>query len=152
MILDANNKEYIRGVNCAAARIVELFDCGEQVMNYGKNTINILSSLLVSILVISGCASPGVIPTGPDTYTVTSGSSAGFSSANSRAEVYTLANKFCEERGLVMVPVSMDAREGVLGRNPPSATLVFRALKPGDPDIERVNVEGPDSITRIQNR
>ena len=101
---------------------------------------------------IGGCASPGVIPAGPDTFTVSSGTSFGWSSANARAEAYALANKFCEERGLVMVPLSMDSIEGVTGRNTPNATLVFRALKPGDPDIKRVNVEAPDTIQRIQRR
>ena len=67
-------------------------------------------------------------------------------------QVYALANKFCEERGLVMVPLSMDVKEGVTGRNAPSATLVFRALKPGDPEIKRVNVEAPDRIYQIQER
>lgn len=121
-------------------------------MYFCKKAITLLSSALASILIISGCASPGVMPTGPDTYSVTSGTSIGFSSAGVRAEVYSLANKFCEERGLVMVPISMDAREGAMGRNPPSATLVFRALRPGDPDIKRVNVEGPDTIQRTQQR
>ena len=121
-------------------------------MYFYKKSVILLSSALALILIISGCASPGVMSAGPDTYTVTSGTSAGFSSAGVRAEVYSLANKFCEERGLVMVPISMDAREGALGRNPPSATLVFRALKPGDPDIKRANVEGPDEIIRIQER
>jgi hypothetical protein len=54
--------------------------------------------------------------------------------------------------GLVMVPVSFDSRPGELGRHPPSADLVFRALKPGDPDIKRPNVEGPDRIIRVQER
>lgn len=112
----------------------------------------VLNSALAMILFISGCASPGVIPAGPDTYSVTSGTSAGFSSAGVREEVYTLANEFCTERGLVMVPISMDAKDGEMGRHPPSATLVFRALRPGDPDIKRVNVEGPDTIQRIQLR
>ena len=117
-----------------------------------RKAVILLCSVLASILIMLGCATPGVMPAGPDTYSVTSGASAGFSSAGVRAEVYSLANKFCEERGLVMVPVSMDAREGALGRNPPSATLVFRALKPGDPDIKRANDEGPDKIIRIQQR
>jgi len=106
---------------------------------------------IILALVLSGCSAQ-VISTGPDTYTVTSGASAGFSSAGVRAEVYNAANKFCAERDLIMVPVSLDAREGALGRHPPSATLVFRALPPGDPDIKRVDVEGPDRIERIQNR
>jgi hypothetical protein len=114
----------------------------------------LFSIIAVSILVVAGCffMSPEVIPTGPDTYTITSGTSIGFSSAGVRAEVYRAANEFCAKRGLVMVPVSIDAREGELGRHPPSATLVFRALKPGDPEIKRINVEGPDTIQRIQVR
>jgi hypothetical protein len=110
--------------------------------------------IVVSILGLVGCSfmSPEVISTGPDTYTVTSGTSIGFSSAGVRTEVYRAANEFCAKRGLVMVPVSIDAREGELGRHPPSATLVFRALKPGDPEIKRENVEGPKTILRIQER
>ena len=109
-------------------------------------------AVMLTVVLLAGCAGGEIIPSGPDTYTVTSGASAGFSSAGVRAEVYKAANKFCEERGLIMVPVSLDAREGALAQHPPSATLVFRALKPGDPDIKRVNVEGPDSIQRIQTR
>jgi hypothetical protein len=111
-----------------------------------------LVTAIGACILMTSCASPEVISAGPDTYTVTSGASAGFSSVGVRAEVYKSANKFCQEQGLVMVPVSMDATEGALGRHPPSATLVFRALKPGDPDIKRVNVEGPNSIQRIQER
>ncbi|MEO5915499.1 MAG: hypothetical protein ABIS50_14800 [Luteolibacter sp.] len=97
-----------------------------------------------------GCA-PQVIPAGPDTYTVSS-SGAGFSAAGVRAKVYQTANDFCASRGLVMVPISIDARVGVLGQRPPSADLVFRALKPGDPEIKRPNLEGPSHIERIEVR
>ena len=83
---------------------------------------------------------------------MSSGTSWGWSSAQARAEVYALANKFCEDRGLVMVPLSIDTIDGVTGRNTPSATLVFRALQPGDPEIKRVNIEAPDNIQRIQRR
>lgn len=85
-----------------------------------------INMLIIFSFVITGCASPGVIPIGSGSYTVSSGTSAGFSSANSRAEVYKLANKFCEEKQLKMEQLSMDAREGKLGRNAPSATLVFK--------------------------
>jgi uncharacterized protein YraI len=106
----------------------------------------------LAAVLFAGCASPGVIPAGPDTFTVSSGTSWGWSSAQARAEVYALANKFCEDRGLVMVPLSIDTIDGVTGRNTPSATLVFRALQPGDPEIKRVNIEAPDNIQRIQRR
>ena|SRR5882724_5043132 len=113
-----------------------------------KTTLLTLSAL--AALLCGGCASQ-VISAGPDTYMVSS-SGAGFSTAGVRARCYRAANKFCEKRGLVMVPVSFDAREGELARRPPTANLVFRALKPGDPDIKRPNVETPDHIERTETR
>lgn len=91
------------------------------------------------------------MPAGPDTYTVSS-SGAGFSTTGVRARVYRAASDYCTKRGLVMVPVSFDAQAGVLGQRPPSADLVFRALPPGDPEIKRPNVEGPNYIQRVQHR
>ncbi|MDA6066217.1 hypothetical protein OH214_03630 [Idiomarina abyssalis] len=82
--------------------------------------------VLFAVASLYGCASPGVFPIGNGNYTVTSGTSAGFSSANAQAEVYELANKFCTEKNKDMEQISMDAREGALGRNAPSATLVFK--------------------------
>lgn len=81
--------------------------------------------LVIAVLSLSGCASPGVFSIGNGNYTVTSGTSAGFSSANVQAEVYELATAFCKESHKDMEQITMDAREGALGRNAPSATLVF---------------------------
>lgn len=102
-------------------------------------------------LLLSGCVSSDVISAGPDTYMV-SASGAGFATAGVREKVYKKANDFCAARGLVMVPVSFKARPGELGRNPPSADLVFRALKPGDPAIGRPELlETDESIAVTQN-
>mgnify|MGYP006090183661 FL=1 len=109
-----------------------------------------LVATISAIAFLPSCGTK-VIPSGPDTYSVSS-SGAGFSTAGVRARVYTAANDYCNIRGLVMVPVSADIRGGVYGQRAPSADLVFRALKPGDPDIKRPNVEGPDHTLRVQNR
>jgi hypothetical protein len=114
-------------------------------------SVIIASVALATLMVTSGCTTSDVVPAGPDTYMV-SASGAGFSAAGVREKVYNKANEFCAARGLVMVPVSFDSRPGELGQHPPSADLVFRALKPGDPDIKRPNVEGPDEIIRVQQR
>lgn len=42
--------------------------------------------------------------------------------------------------------------EVILGRNIGSAELVFRVLTPGDPEINRVDVESPDNTHRIEIR
>jgi hypothetical protein len=106
---------------------------------------------LIAMSLFSGCTSSGVIPAGPDTYMISAGG-AGFSTGGVRARTYRNAQKFCDERGLVFVPVSFDAQEGVYGRRVPTADLVFRALRPGDPEIHRPNLEQPNYIQRIQNR
>jgi hypothetical protein len=109
----------------------------------------ILASLALLIaFAISGCVSSDVISAGPDTYMVTA-SGAGFSTAGVREKVYAKANAYCASRGLVMVPVSFKARPGQLGRNPPSADLVFRALKPGDPAIERPMISESDEAVDV---
>lgn len=105
---------------------------------------------LLMVSALAGCAAQ-VVPAGPDTYSVSS-SGAGFSTAGVRSRAYRAATDFCSKRGLVMVPVSFDAQGGVLGSRPPTADLVFRALRPGDPDIKRPNVETPTVIQRIQVR
>jgi len=99
--------------------------------------------VLAALFLLGGCVSSDVISTGPDTYMVTA-SGAGFGTAGVREKVYKKANEYCSERGLVMVPVSFNARPGELGRSAPNADLVFRALKPGDPAIGRPNLSEAD--------
>ena len=81
-----------------------------------------------------------------------SASGVGFATAGVREKVYEKANQYCAKKGLVMVPVSFKARPGELGRHPPSADLVFRALKPGDPAIGRPEITDADeSVAVTQN-
>jgi hypothetical protein len=101
-----------------------------------ESFVKLIIIFVMSLVVLSGCSTSNVIATGPDTYMV-SASGAGFASAGVREAVYKKANGFCSSKGLVMVPISFKAREGKLGSHPPSADLIFRALKPGDPDIGR---------------
>lgn len=114
------------------------------------NIIPVLTGLITMFL-HSGCTSSGIIPAGPDTYMISAGG-AGFSTGDVRARTYGAAQKFCAERGLIFVPVSFDAQVGVYGQRAPTADLVFRALRPGDPEIHRPNLEQPNHIQRIQNR
>jgi hypothetical protein len=116
---------------------------GNWMTHNGRMKIKYLLVLFVFALFLTGCVSTSVISSGPDTYMV-SASGAGFATAGVRETVYRKANKYCEDRGLVMVPVSFKARPGELGRHPPSADLIFRALKPGDPDIDRPILDDAD--------
>jgi hypothetical protein len=100
---------------------------------------------------LTGC-STGVVAAGPDTYMI-SKSIPFFSTVGSaKASVYRDASKWCSERGLVMVPLATDATQPVAGQHMGSAELTFRALRPGDPEIRRGNIERPDHTQRIQSR
>jgi len=103
-----------------------------------------------AIVFLTNCTS-SVIPSGPDTYTVTA-SGAGFGTGGVQSSVYAKANEYCRELGLTMVPVSIQTREGVYGQRPPSAELVFKALKQGDPNISQTKTQylrGPPLPPRI---
>ena len=118
-----------------------------------KSALNIIcySIAFTACIFITGC-STGVVAAGPDTYLI-SRSVSGFGTAGAaKAAVYREASAWCAARGLVMVPVSSDAKDPVTAQHMGSAELLFRALKPGDPEIKRTNVESPDHTQRIQVR
>ena len=109
-------------------------------------------SLVLAVCVFTACSSSGVVPAGPDTYLI-SRSVSGFSTAASaKAKLYREASAWCKAQGLVMVPLSSDEKDPLAGKRMGSAELLFRALKPGDPDIQRANVESPNHTQRIQIR
>lgn len=103
------------------------------------NRLPLASGLALSWL-LAGCAlGPRVVPAGPQTYTVSAEGGLNWTEATSSAReaVFSAANRFCAERKLVMVPVSLDVHPGEWGERLASADLVFRALRPGDPAIGR---------------
>jgi hypothetical protein len=106
---------------------------------------------LLAIILLTGCASH-VVPAGPDTYYISCGPlPIWMSAAKAKANIYGQASTWCTARGLVMVPVSSAAQDPVVGIAG-HAELTFHALKPGDPDIKRANIEAPDTTKRIETR
>jgi hypothetical protein len=85
-----------------------------------------------------------------------SGSSPGLiGSASVRAKLLKQADKWCRDRGLVMVPISYGGSDAVVGGQWASAEVIFRAVRPEDAENIRPNWErAPDhhqAIT-IQSR
>src|SRR5688572_4420327 len=105
-------------------------------MTAAKHSVRMLHARLAiitafsAIIPFSGCANmPEVVPAGKDTFIVSH--SGGIYTQNSgpiRADVFRAANDHCKQRGLVMVPVAVEERPYVLGRNTASVKLTFRAL------------------------
>lgn len=110
------------------------------------------AATVLSLGLLTGCTS-AVVPAGPDTYFVSRGPLPIWASAaRAKSDCYQEADAWCRKRGLVMVPVSSAAKDAIAGKEPGSAELTFRALKPGDPEIKRSNIEAPDKTKRIQIR
>jgi len=101
--------------------------------------------LLVLAICLAGCSTSKVIRTSQDTFMVTS-SGAGFGTAGVRENVFNAANDYASKQGLVMVPVSFKAKAGELGRNPPSADLIFKLVKPGDPSIGQTSLTEAEQV------
>ena len=107
--------------------------------------------LLCGATVLSGCAS-SIVPAGPDTYMISTTEVGLTQGGRAKAEAYRKADEWCRHRGLVMVPVAVDQHAAQPFGRYGGAELTFRALKPGDPEIRRKNVEKPDYTQRLEIR
>jgi hypothetical protein len=87
-------------------------------------------SILAACLALAGCASSGVIPTGPDTYMLTKKGAGGvFSSGNAvLGDLYLEANQFCNQRGQVVQTVTTNAQNAIPFARVPNATLDFKCV------------------------
>jgi len=108
-------------------REIVLPETGNDLMRYPLIALAILLSLC-------GCAiSTGILPAGPDTYTVTE-HVAPIRGGSSEAERVAMAetNQFCAQQGRVFVPVMMGAVPSMLdARVTNGYAVTFRCLPPG---------------------
>jgi hypothetical protein len=106
---------------------------------------------LATLAFFTSCASH-VVPAGPDTYMVSTTEVGLTQGGRAKAKAYRIANEWCVKRGLVMVPIAVDQHSAEFMGRYGGAELTFRALKPGDPEIKRINIERPDHVQRIERR
>lgn len=86
--------------------------------------------VIVLMAALAGCASSGIIPTGPDTYMVTKKSAGGlFTSGNAvLADLYIEANEYCSHRGQVVDTVNTNAQNAIPFARVPNARLDFKCV------------------------
>jgi len=100
------------------------------------------------ILLLTGCArSTGVIPFGPDTYTITTDNELGGMGAAKKRAIQD-ANAYCSSSGKKMMPVStyQSSQKDPVGDRIPTYELTFRCLATGDEDLKRPNPEQAHDI------
>lgn len=86
----------------------------------------------LGVLVVAGCASSGVIPTGQNSYMLTAKSAGGlFTNGNAvLANLYGEANTFCKQRGQVVETIDTNAQNAIPFARMPNAKLDFRCVTP----------------------
>jgi hypothetical protein len=97
-----------------------------------------LALMFMSCAVLASCAhSTGILPAGPNTYTIT-GRFAPVRGGGDEAEkvVLTKANDFCAGQGRQFVPTMMDPSGNPLNPYGPTGhTVTFTCLLPNDPAL-----------------
>ena len=109
------------------------------------------SIFTITVLMLAGCQSTGVIPMDQDSYMIgkKDGSLGIGVSLSNKADVYREANTFCREKGLEVKTLhvtTMPSRPGQLG----STELQFRCVSPGG--VAQPLVKDPNTSIEIHNR
>lgn len=112
--------------------------------------------LLGSAAVLVGCASStGILPAGPDTYTLSEKFAPVRGGGDEAQRVaLTEANEFCAKQGRQFVPAMM-GQSGALTNpyGPTGYTVTFKCLLPNDPAIAKYQIQpAPNVIVEQRNR
>lgn len=94
--------------------------------------------IMAGIVVLSGCASSGVVPIGQDTYMITKQSAGGMfvSPGSIKVEIFREAQSFCQSEGKIFQVVGTNELASFPGRLP-SAEVQFMCLNKGDREVAR---------------
>jgi hypothetical protein len=100
---------------------------------------------MATAAVLSGCAgNTGIIPTGPDTYTLTERFPIDHGgAAEAEKDALIKVNEFCEAKGRKFVPNTMG--QAVIGHT--EYTVTFRCLLPNDPAVAKYQLEQAPNVT-----
>jgi hypothetical protein len=113
------------------------------------------AALIMSAAVVGCASSTGILPAGPDTYTISEKLAPirGGGDAAER-EALTKANDFCAQHGQQFVPNNM-GQSGNLSNpyGPTGYTVTFRCLQPNDPAVANYHLQqAPNLIVEQRNR
>ena len=109
-------------------------------------------AIMASAVVLGGC-STGILPAGPDTYTITERMTVLLGGSDvAERDAVTKASDFCTQKGLEYVPNNMNTTPG----NPsnfPSYTVTFQCLSANDPRVANFHLQqAPNVIIEQRNR
>ena len=106
-----------------------------------------LTITIATALLLSGCAlSSGVLPMGPDTYSVSvNAAPARGGTVGARQVALTEAGKHCAGMGKEILVTNTSARQtNALGQG--TFDLTFQCLSKGDPELQRPTYRSPADV------
>lgn len=104
---------------------------------------------------LAGCASStGILPAGPDTYTISERfAPARGGAVEAERDALTKANDFCGQQGRQFVPNNMGQAPLDNPYGPTGYTVTFKCLLAGDPAVSSYRLQqGPNLIIEQRNR
>lgn len=99
-----------------------------------------LLSALCSLLLASCVSISDVVPAGKDTWMVGGSNTRIGADDTMKADLYKTATAFCAKQNKMLVPISSNHINIVIGR-PGNAELIFRCLLESDPEYQRPNMK-----------
>ena len=84
--------------------------------------------LFITILLLAGCASTGVVLIGTNEYMISKTGDVWHQGANELAKVYIEANEYCAKKGLSLERISEETQDGQVFVRNANATLRFRCI------------------------
>lgn len=115
-----------------------------QAVRHKRKNRTMKKYLLLSLLIVTGCASnSGVVPIGPETFMVSRQAATGFSGLGTlKAEAFQEANQYCikQNKNIRVVNTSESSPPYVLG-NFPRAEVQFMCLDKSDAELTRPKMQ-----------
>jgi hypothetical protein len=111
--------------------------------------------LFAAAAALAGCAmSTGILPAGPDTYTITERRAPIRGGATTaEQDALTEANTYCSDRGRVFLATDLVTPPSANPWGPTSYSVTFRCLRPGDPALATSGSAGaPSAIIEQRQR
>lgn len=104
-------------------------------------------NLFVLVILVSGCASTGILKISQDTYMI-SKERWGFSTVGIKADVFKQANAFAASQGKIMIPLIFKESPVAFGHYP-TVELQFRIADKNDPLAKQTYEE---QLIQVQNQ
>lgn len=106
----------------------------------------------LSAFLLTACTSSGVIPIGPDTYTI--GTTSELSPAYAKKKAMKEAASYCQSQGKRIMPIQTQkgSHRDAFGDNLATFDYTFRCLVAGDQDLSRPELKNPTVDINIDQK